>query len=101
MFGCTPFGSDDSLQTFLLAIYKLLALLSWYFLPLFLCIMFKLLNSCRFLASHFKTVHFFLFNHSCVLLDVYFGSLSCWRTHALRLKPGFFTLGRTFHPKIA
>ena len=49
IFGCTPFGSDDSPQTFLVAIHKLLALRSWVFLPLFLCKLFKLLKVCRFL----------------------------------------------------
>ena len=53
------------------------------------------------IAGHLKTVNFSLFNHSCVLLDVCFGSLSCWRTHDLRLKPSFLTLGRTFRSKIS
>uniref|UniRef100_A0A3B1JE64 Gypsy retrotransposon integrase-like protein 1 n=1 Tax=Astyanax mexicanus TaxID=7994 RepID=A0A3B1JE64_ASTMX len=49
ILSCTPFGCDYSLQTFLVAIYKLLAHLSWYFFPLFPCSLFKLLNVCRVL----------------------------------------------------
>ena len=38
--------------------------------------------------------------HFCVLFEVSFGSLSCWKTHDLWRRPSFLTLGPTLRSKI-
>lgn len=46
--------------------------------------------------GHFRTVHRFILGHSRMFLAVCFGSLSCFRTHDLRLRPNLLPLGSTF-----
>uniref|UniRef100_UPI00358FA278 mitochondrial Rho GTPase 1-A-like isoform X3 n=1 Tax=Myxine glutinosa TaxID=7769 RepID=UPI00358FA278 len=45
------------------------------------------------IAGHFGTVQRFVLNHSWVLFEVCLGSLSCCKTHDLRRRPSFLTLG--------
>ena len=39
------------------------------------------------IAGHFRTLQRFVLNHFCVLFEVCFGSLSCWKTHDLWQRP--------------
>ena len=43
------------------------------------------------IEGHFRVVQCLAISHSWVFLVVCFGSLSCWRTHDLRLSPSFLT----------
>ena len=52
------------------------------------------------IAGHFRTLQRFVLNHFCVLFEVCFGSLSCWKTHDLWWRPSFLTLGPTLCSKI-
>ena len=51
------------------------------------------------IAGHFRTLQRFVLNHFCVLFEVCFGSLSCWKTHDLWRRPSFLTLGPTLCSK--
>ena len=52
------------------------------------------------IAGLFRTLQHFVLNHFCVLVEVCFGSLSCWKTHDLWRRPSFLTLGPTLCSKI-
>uniref|UniRef100_A0A8C4QIQ9 Gamma-soluble NSF attachment protein n=1 Tax=Eptatretus burgeri TaxID=7764 RepID=A0A8C4QIQ9_EPTBU len=45
------------------------------------------------IAGHFRTVQRFALNHSWVLFEACLGSWSCCKTHDLRWRPSFLTLG--------
>lgn len=79
--------------------------LSWYLLSLFRYSLFSptayLNGPHRFsmglswwLVADKIKIHLSLFNHSSMLLDARFRSVSCWRIVILRLKPCFFFLTR-------
>uniref|UniRef100_A0A3Q3BE78 RAD17 checkpoint clamp loader component n=2 Tax=Aplocheiloidei TaxID=45443 RepID=A0A3Q3BE78_KRYMA len=52
------------------------------------------------IEGHFRIVQCFPLSHSWVFLAVCFGSLSCCKTHDLRLRRSFLTLGSTFLSRI-
>ena len=103
IFGSTPFGKNNWNQSLPVTMNELITPLKWNFGWLILptAVLWSLHRcSMGFRPSGLIAGHFRTLQHFWVLFEVCFGSLSCWKTHDLRWRTSFLTLGPTLRSKI-